>query len=161
MPHLRTTTRGNRVAAIRERFENPFQMVCLTCETFHEMLPDPADRAAFAAAFPEEFWSTFEAVADPQAEKFVTTACVAAGCCVFRRPLGFYRRLRPKAPFAPPDLRNIRYCEHQLRMAQARAAFWRANGLKMTAAELEWIDHPPRPKTDHENTIRMKGNPDD
>jgi len=156
MGRKRPAARAYRSPAAK-RFENPFAMVMLTPQTFHEMLPTSEDRQAFAAAFPYQFWSMLECVADPESERFPTTEVVAAGCCAFRRPLGFYKRLRPKAPFDPPDLRGVPYRECQRKMAQARAAFWQANKLKMTPEEQAWLANPPATGTDQENTIRMKG----
>lgn len=131
---------------IRARFGDPFALLDLGLENFHQKLPTPPERHAFAQEFPHEFYCMFEFEASDY-DQYPTSVVVASGCCVFRRER-FADEFLPThpspAPFDPPDLAGVAYRDQQAVMAAARRHWWRANGWPQTAAEVRWQD--PREK---------------
>ena len=117
--------------------------IILHAANFREQLPTPETREVYAAEFPSKFYSLFAFEPSVPAETFQRRGFVAY--------LAAHPDRRPFVDFIP-DL--ARYCtvvpngavlvindrhEYQREIQQARARWWVANRLPLTADEREFI----------------------
>jgi hypothetical protein len=129
---------------VRRKASNPFWLLMLSAENFHQELPTAGERRAFAELYPEKFYQLFWFEAS-EYDQYPASVQRASGCCVFRRErfeTEFLREHSPRVPFDPPDLRGIRrnINEQQALLALARRAWWLANDWPMSKAERAWRD---------------------